>query len=319
MKRIALVAALAAAYAAPAFAQSNVTIYGRMNTSIERQKNGDQSAMWVMQNNRSRIGFRGTEDLGGGLKALFLLEHGLNSDTGAATGAMWGRGSWVGLEGGFGTLRLGHFLVSDYYYATADYVSMHNHDTGTSADALWAGPVTWNGRMGDTISYTTPTFSGFNAAVQFGLKETPSGGDNALSLAANYDMGPLHLGAGMEKLGDDKSFGIRALYELGAFTFGGYYERADFDVLGKRNNFRLSGMYTMGASEFHLNAGVAGDWDNIDNSGAKQFTVGYNYNLSKRTKLYAFYTKISADAAAVNPAGAQDDFSSFALGIRHNF
>ena len=125
MKKIALVAALAATAAAPAFAQS-VTLWGRLNTSIESQKFGSQDRKMVVQNNSSRLGFKGSEDLGGGLKASFSLEHGLNSDTGAATGGttFWNRASWVQLEGGFGGIRLGKWFPGSYF-ATADYVSMH--------------------------------------------------------------------------------------------------------------------------------------------------------------------------------------------------
>ncbi|WKB51458.1 porin [Eleftheria terrae] len=320
MKRIALVAALAA-IAAPAFAQSTVQVYGRLNTSVERQKAGDTSKT-VMQNNSSRLGFKGSEDLGGGLKANFQLEHGFGADTGAASGDMWGRESWVGLSGNFGSVRLGN-MTSGAYYALADYVSLHNHDTGTSADKLYGDDaIEKNHKKANKISYTTPSLSGFTAEVQYALKET--GDDSTIDLAANYDMGPLHLGAGFIKTGDDKLFGIRALYELGAFTFGGYYERDKLDD-DKRNNFRLSGMYTMGASEFHVNFGVAGDLGDADDTGAKQFTLGYNYNLSKRTKLYAFYTKLNNDKNGLYSAGGDNgnvapaDFSSFAVGIRHNF
>jgi len=90
---------LGAATVAPAFAQSNVTIYGRLNESIENQKVGTGTAKWVEQNNSSRLGFRGTEDLGGGLKAGFTIEHGLNVDDGKATGGttFWNRRSEVNL------------------------------------------------------------------------------------------------------------------------------------------------------------------------------------------------------------------------------
>jgi predicted porin len=84
---------------------------------------------------------------------------------------------------------------------------------------------------------------------------------------------------------------------------------------GKRTTSRLSGMYTLGSSELHLNAGRAGDYSNVPNSSAKQFTVGYNYNMSKRTKVYTFYTKVDASAAT----SYASDFNSFAVGIRHNF
>nr|WP_297353489.1 porin [uncultured Caldimonas sp.] len=302
MKRIALVAALIGA-SVPAFAQSNVTIYGRMNVTVERQKTGDDTEMRMM-NNSSRIGFKGSEDLGGGLKANFLLEHGLSPDTGAAAATFWGRESWVGLSGGFGALRLGN-MPSGTYFASADYVSMHNHDTGTSADALYAYLM----RDTNKISYMTPNFGGFVGELQYSLKEADSV-ENAWEVSGNYDLGPLHLGGGYVKNGDDKLFVFRGLYELGAFTVGGYYERDSFDG-DKRNNFRVSGMYTMGASELHANVGIAGDTGDQDDTGAKQYTLGYNYNLSKRTKVYGYYTRLSPDTG--------DKFSSFAVGVRHNF
>ena len=93
-----------------------------------------------MENNSSRLGLRGVEDLGGGLKAGFNLEHGLNnSDTGAASGGtqFWSRQANVELSGSFGTVRLGSWFP-DSYFSTVDRVSNHNHDTGTSSDALFS-------------------------------------------------------------------------------------------------------------------------------------------------------------------------------------
>ncbi|PPE66980.1 porin [Caldimonas caldifontis] len=309
MKKLHLaMAAVAALSAGAAMAQSNATIYGRMNLSIERQKDGGVSNT-VMQNNASRIGFKGTEDLGGGLKAGFVLEHGFNADTGAASGAMWGRQSELNLSGGFGMVRLGRY-TSEAYFATADYVSMHNHDTGTSADALYA----YIDRDSNKLAYRTPDLGGLTLEAAVSLRENV--GNYAYDVAANYDMGALQLGAGYQKDGDANQFALRALYTMGDFTFGGYVQR-DEDVYGpgSRTNLRLSGMYTMGASEFHLNVGRAGDYSDLDDSAATQYTLAYGYNLSKRTKAYAFYTKVSADSA--NPYVG--DFSSFALGLRHNF
>ena len=101
---------------------------------------------------------------------------------------------------------------------------------------------------------------------------------------------------------------------------GGYYQRNDEDLLGTRNNFRVSGMYALGASEFHLNVGRANSWSNVSDSAATQYTVGYNYNLSKRTKLYGYYTRVNNDTnASYNSSAVGKDFSSLAAGIRHNF
>jgi predicted porin len=311
MKRTLLVA-VAALTAGAAMAQGNVTIYGRFNTSLERQKYDGQTHN-EMVNNSSRIGFKGTEDLGGGLKAGFQLEHGFNSDTGAAThgaGGFWARQSEVNLGGSWGTVRLGNF-TSEAYYATADYVSMHNHDTGTSSDFLYAyiGPNT------NKISYRTPDMGGFTFEAATTIKEANP--NASYDLAANYDAGPLHLGAGFEKNGDMNQFAVRALYEMGPFTVGGYVQR-DKNVYGdgNRTTLRLSGMYVMGNTELHANFGHAGKYSNEPNSKASQYTLGVNYNLSKRTKVYGFYTRLNEGDAGLY-TGA--DFSSLAAGIRHNF
>jgi predicted porin len=314
-----LLATLALLGTSAAFAQSSVTLYGRVNTSVEHQKVGDVSST-VLQNNSSRFGFRGSEDLGGGMKAGFVLESGFDSSTGQSASTFFGRQSEVNLSGGFGTVRLGNYFPASYY-ATSDYVGMHNHETGTSADAFYQDPV-WFGALGtgNKIGYTSPNLGGLVLEAAASLHEQTSGGKNGYDLAANYDLGSLHLGAGYSQVDDDKQLALRALYSFGSFVVGGYYQRNDEAVLGTRNNFRLSGMYALGASEFHLNVGRAAKWENVANSAATQYTVAYNYNLSKRTKVYAFYTKVNNDSGASYMTGAAGtDFSSFALGIRHNF
>lgn len=328
MTRIAL-AALAVMGATTAMAQSSVTLYGRINTTVERQKVGDESVSGLY-NNASRWGIRGTEDLGGGLKAGFTLESGFNSDTGtgsawthSTTGMSFARQSEVNLSGGFGMIRLGNF-VPESYYATADYISMHNHDTGSSSDALYYDPV-WFGGLStkNKIGYRTPSMGGLTVDASVSMHEKdPTVGPrkNGYDLAANYATGPLHLGAGFSKVGDNWQAALRGLYTFGQFTVGAYYQRNDQDLIGTRNNFRLSGMYTMGASEFHVNVGHANKWSKVADSAATQWTLGYNYNLSKRTKIYTYYTRINNSQAATYGVSAPgNDFSSFAVGVRHNF
>jgi predicted porin len=305
MQRQLLIAAAATLVAGSALAQNSVEIYGRLNVSVERQDvAGDSST--AMQDNSSRIGLRGSEDLGGGLKAVFVLEHGFDATNGVADTRFWGREATVGLSGGFGTVRLGNLTASEAYFATADYVSMHNHDTGTSADALYGFVAT--GILQNGIAYTSPTMGGLRLDAQYGMRE--GGVDSPVSVAANYDAGPLHLGFGYEEFDGSKSTAVRALYELGALTVGGYYERGSGDL--RYNNIRVAAMYVVGASEFHANYGNRGDTNSIDDTGANQMTLAYNYNLSKRTKLYTFYTRLDTEVAGA-------DFSSFAVGMRHNF
>ncbi|MBT9490987.1 MAG: porin [Paucibacter sp.] len=316
MKKIALVAAIAAFAAPAAFAQSSVTLWGRINTTVESQSSNGDDRKVVVQNNSSRLGFKGTEDLGGGLKAQFLLEHGLNSDDGKQTSsAFWNREAAVQLSGNFGAVKLGRW-TNGSYFATADYISMHNHDTGTSSDALYAFGTAY--RESNKVGYFTPNYAGFTAEITASAGEGAPGVERAFDLSANYDMGPIHLGAGYGKEGDNSQYAIRGLYEMGAFTFGAYWQYEDHaskGVKSTRNIGRVSAMYTMGASEFHVNVGgtESGGTAGFGGHGGKQYTLGYNYNLSKRTKVYGFYTAIDANDTK------KGDFDSFAAGIRHNF
>jgi predicted porin len=315
MKRHFILASVSLLAAGSALAQSSVNIYGRLNLTAEYiDANGKKTKQLV--NNSSRIGFKGTEDLGGGLKASFILEHGFSPDTGAAAASFWGRQSEVNLAGGFGMIRLGNF-TSEAYYATSDYIGMHNHETGDSSDAFYA----YVGRNINKIAYRTPEFvKGMTAevAVSAGEGVRDAGVTRARSYDAawNYNMGALQLGAGYEKNNTQKQFAVRGLYEMGALTFGATFQRdTNGYAAGTRSNYRVSAAYIVGASEFHANVGSAGKYSKVANSSAKQFTLGYNYNLSKRTKAYTYYTKVNDSKAAVYGG----DFTALAFGVRHNF
>ncbi len=334
----ALLTALALAGTSAAMAQSSVTLYGRVNTTVEHQKSGNASVTGMF-NNASRWGIRGTEDLGGGLKAGFALESGFASDTGVVAGPFFGRQSEVNLSSNLGMLRLGNF-ISESYYATADYISMHNHDTGSSADMLYSYVM----RNTNKLGYRLPAFGGFTVEGGVALSEKATGVKNAYDLALNYGAGPLGLGLGYSSnkseeggafgafAGEGQQVAVRGSYAMGPVTLGAYYQYATLDnVLGttqdaKRHAVRLSAMYTMGASELHANFGRA---EKIKFSGegkragtaANQWTLGYNYNLSKRTKVYGYYTKLDngANISYLPNGTAGEDFSSFAVGVRHAF
>ena len=310
MYKLITLAALTSAMAAPAFAQSSVNIYGRLNVTLERIKEGDTTRT-DMVNNSSRIGFKGVEDLGGGLKAGFQIEHGFSPATGAASSTFWGRQAEVNLSGSFGMIRMGTF-TSEAYFATADYISMHNHDTGTSSDALYTDANGFNGAR--KIAYRTPAMGGF--VGELAIQEANVAGDRGVDLAANYDMKNLHLGAGYSKLGDAKQVAVRAMYEMGPVVLGAYYQR-DNVMGGSRNNYRLAAQYTMGATELHANVGAASDVAGLPGSSAHQLTLGVNQNLSKRTKVYAFYTRVGDDDKL--KMYSKGNFNSVAFGVRHNF
>jgi len=322
MKKIALVAALAAVTAAPAFAQSSVTLWGRLNTSLESEKIGNADRISKMENNGSRLGLRGTEDLGGGLKAAFNLEHGLNSDTGAtqtfgsSATTFWSRQANVELSGGFGTIRLGSWFP-DSYFSTVDRTSNHNHDTGTSSDALFSS-FGFNYRT-NKIGYFSPVMEGFSFIASAHAGEGTAGDARAFDLSGNYEANGLHVGltyARADTVAKRTAFGVEADYAFGPVLVTGYYQREEVAGFRSRDIARVSAMYTVGQSEFHFNIGgtKSGADGTFKTAGASQWTLGYNYNLSKRTKVYVFYTDV--DQKLPNKGG---DFDSFAVGVRHNF
>ena len=357
-----MLAVLAVCGTSAAMAQSSVNLYGRVNTSIEHQKLGNSSATGMVTNS-SFIGFRGTEDLGNGLKAGFVLEGNFNSDDGAGSDAgafNFKRNSEINLSGNFGTVRLGAFDPYSYT-VTADWISMHNHDTGTSADYLYSAVATG----GNKLAYVTPEIAGFTAQVQYLFGEKASINDlnddgtvstvgawenkGGWDLGVNYANGPLGLGFGYSQvkrdvlaagvaagLGNEKDqqFALRASYAIGDLTLGAYYQKqkATWDgISAKRDVYRLAAMYTIGASELHANIGKASkvkeDGEKIGKS-ATQWTLAYNYNLSKRTKVYALYTNINNTGSAevgrpeslnFNNTSNSDKFRAYGVGIRHLF
>ena len=314
IKRSIALAVLATLASGAALAQSSVTLYGRLNVTAERQKVGSDTQT-VLEDNYSRIGFKGEEDLGGGLKAGFIIEHGFDPTTGAAASTFWGRQSEVYLSSKLGMLRLGNF-TQESLNATADVVSMHNHNTGTSADALY----TYFGSNVNKVAYRTPEFvKGLWAEASIAEATAGTGGKRPVDLAVNYDLGKLQLGAGYTKADQDNQFAVRASYGMGPFTLAAYAQRTKSDDVS-RNAFRVAGMYTLGASEFHVNVGYAGKIGDVANTQATQATLGYNYNLSKRTKVYGFVTKVDNKANVGYATGVDGaDFSSVAVGVRHNF
>ena len=365
LQRKLLAAAVASACALPAVALAQVPswiqIYGRANVTYERITTSNSSntaaqpnqSNWDLVDNSSRIGFRGNKDLGGGLTGLFQMESRVRLDEGF--GQLTSRDSYAGLAGGFGTVRLGR-TIGPVYYATYDYISMHNHDTGTSSDALLAPTVFGNqGFMNNTVWYTSPKIGrAFTVDVAYSLlgvqRVVSDSQPHYLGVVGSYDQGPLHAAASYANtqktvaLGtganDDKAYTIGGLYDFKTFVVGALIESAKSKVLtggdASRNYVRVSGMMPVGKHEFHVNFGTVNHGvgssasSSTSNDGAKQWTLGYNYNITKETKIYGFYTKVDNDSNGTYGAGNFStvnqvvavpglDISSIAIGVRHNF
>jgi predicted porin len=350
MQRKLLAAALASAFAAPAFAQvpPEIQIYGRVNVSAERIETDNSNTPGVPNesnyefiDNSSRIGIRGKKELTPGLNAIFQIESRVNLTDNGAGSTLSSRDSYAGLQGGFGTARLGR-TIGPVYYATYDYISMHNHDTGTSSDALLHPTVVgFQGFMNNTFWYTSPSFGGVTVDVAYSLlNETRTAGQDQprhIGLVGSYDRGPLHAALSYANTQDSPALGagsdatawtIGGAYDFRFMVLGALWEMAETEAGGASvdsDYWRVSAMFPVGQHEFHLNYGLV---DADGDRGAQQWTLGYNYNITKTTKVYAFYTMVDNDTAGnfvmggststvLAATGAQ--YSSIAIGFRHNF
>ncbi|MDI9334360.1 MAG: porin [Cytophagales bacterium] len=347
MKKLALIVA-AGLVATGAMAQTasdtTTTVYGRVNVSIESQTVNDKTES-AFQDNRSRIGFKMNRKIDKDLSVGATLEAGVNTAvggtaTGTSTNGSGGSGQFfsreatLNLTGGFGRVRLGKLPASDAYFATADYISNHNHDTGTSDDALFGHTTT--GAFKNAIAYNGTT-SGFDYSAAYGLRKNgnidptiPAGSSSPLALTAGYNMGALGLGAAYEKMGEAKAFTVRANYSIGAVLLGAYVEsdsgKTSTGGDNGRTALRVSAMYTVGKSEYHLNVGRAGNRGGVADTGATQTTLFYNYNIDSKLKVYGSYTTVNNSAngaygmsaiAATALAGTRS--SSVGAGVRYNF
>lgn len=307
------------AVSASAFADASVNVYGRVDTAIESIKDGSGRTHGV-NNSGSYFGFKGVESLGNGLKAGFILESGFNSDDGSNSGAdsFFNNRSELFIAGNFGTLRMGRFL-NPSYYAVADRASLHNEDYGITADALYA----YIGNDANRLAYTSPTMHGLTLESSISLHERANGDHtdkNAYDLAANYDRGNWSFGAGYGEHGDAKQYALRATWSQDAWTVSGYHQRSQDVVAGlkeKANTTRVAVAYAIGAGEVHTNYGHA---NGEGRARAKQWTVGYNHHLSKRTKVYAFYSQLqNKDGADFGGLNTNEDRKSVSVGVRHHF
>ncbi len=316
MKKSLIALAVAGVVSAPAFAAtSNVDVYGRMHFAIE-----DTNAANVdmdIKTNASRIGFKGTEDLGGGLKAIWQIEQQFDA-TGANDTAFGGsnlRNTFVGLSGGFGTVLIGRH-DTPYKLSTVKY----NVFADTIADYALArldgvAPITGHSRASNAIAYVSPNMSGlsFSGALVTSMDQLDAGKSvDAYSLAGGYANGPLTVDLAWENIkassGNDRTaWKLGAGYSFGDAKIGAIYEDVDMDTGTDRDSFFLVGSYAMGAIV------LKGQYGQADVGAADQSTwaLGADYNLSKRTTLFVVFGNGDNDVG--------DDVSGWNLGMTHNF
>ena len=339
MKKSLLALAVLGAFAGVASAQTNVTIYGVADVGIQRTElSPGESTTSLSSGNQSgsRIGFKGTEDLGGGLKANFQLENGYDISNGqmAQGGRLFGRQAWVGLSGGFGAVKFGRqytpiFIAHD----TIDPMG-----TGLSGDGSGMSAVfnAYGTRMDNAINYSISA-GGFSGEVAYGLGEVA--GENSagrqIGVGVSYANGPLTV-VGAYHDANDTTVGseadARTLLIGGAFDLNVVKLHAAFadnrgdDAVGgtalRDRDYMLGVSAPVGgagnimASYIRHDQRLGGTTD----ADADYWAIGYTHNLSKRTNLYTSYSTVRNDSNSSVVSGANGvDISWFNVGIRHKF
>jgi predicted porin len=338
MKKSLVAVAVLAACAGHASAQSNVTLYGVVDLGLERTSLSPGASTVRLSSgiqSGSRWGLKGTEDLGGGLSAAFQLESGFDASTGQAGqgGRAFGRQAWVGLNGGFGSLKLGRQYTPIFNALdTIDPFGTGITGDGSGISAVFRG---YGVRMDNAVNYSTPNMGGFSAEAAYGFGEVPGSTSTGsqYGIAGTYAGGPLTVVAAYHNQGQatgnidtgrDRTLLIGATYDLKPVVLhAAYAANRDHDAAGTTTgdsrDYMLGvsapvGATTVMASYVHHADKLLG------NANANYWQLGATYALSKRTNFYTSYSIIRNDALGSTGSGAAGvDISWLNVGIRHKF
>ncbi|MGS0891967.1 porin [Burkholderia stagnalis] len=361
MKRLLLTSAAVAVFIAPAavWAQGSVTIYGLLDAGLTMLSNVGGSRAWVSDSGvqqANRLGFQGSEDLGGGTKAVFTLENGLSLNTGAAQqgGLLFGRQAYVGLSSPYGTVTLGR-----------QYDFMSEELALTATAAYIGGLYGWHlgdqdrisgERVNNAVKYESPRIGGlsFGALYAFGGVAGSLKKDSAWSAGLSYAYGSLYVAAaytdvqnsplpvydylGLSRLGGvdvqpdtvvslsrTTNFGVGASYVLGPTTLHALYTWTQF--ANPSGTLALK-VYEGGASYWitpALTAGVGYVYSSMSPNHWGQAIAGLDYFLSKRTDVYLTLNTLRASGpdvvavlAAQSPSGNNAQ-TAVRIGMRTKF
>jgi predicted porin len=347
MKKSLLALAALTAFAGAASAQSSVTLFGIVDLAAVSVKNGslDQKLMSSNQLNSNRLGFRGVEDLGGGLRAGFWLESAMANDTGLAGGGSTGldfqRRSTVSLMGGFGELRLGRDYTPSFWNYTIFDPFGTNGPGGMSnvVNRLGVGENTFV-RANNSIGYHLPALGGLYGQVMVAAAEGARNGNKYVGGRIGYAGGPVNIAAAigvtdedsLTVVGDDYTdANIGGSFRFGAFTLMAQYSKRDHSTRDQKTvmvgGLLSFGQNTLKASYTKSDGAQGGQARDVD---ADQIALGYQYDLSKRTALYGTVATLDNEGTAATgsiftigsgPAlttGGQKS-RGFAIGVRHSF
>ena len=362
MKKSLLATAIATAIAAPT-ANAGVVVYGKIHASIDYLDTSwystaflvepvtGGSKAWYVANRASRIGFKGTEDLGNGLSLIWKAETTYNlSESGDGWGG--GRNAYIGLTGDWGTFLYGrHDTPMKISTGRLDLFSDQIGDYNFSDDPQNAllGPGFHDVRAGNAIAYISPNWNGFTFAAAIVPGENNSMGSDGLadgySVAAMYSNNGLYLSAAYEEIKDldlepHKKWRVGAGYTINAFTVNAVYENQEskesnviWTSSQENDVWQISGAYDFGNNRIKAAYGEnSGEWRCREsficlfapdhNEKIKAWAVGIDHKLSKRTTAYAVYADNDYSRDPVYEEWGDDanqQISGFSMGMIHNF
>jgi predicted porin len=342
MKRSLFALAALTAIAGAASAQSSVTLFGVVDVNMRQVDNTDkQSQLATDGNASSRLGFRGVEDLGGGLRAGFWIEGSLSPDNGNASGQTWQRRSTVSLLGNFGEVRLGRDYTPIFWNWTV-FDPFGTNGVGAASNLGLEGGRSQGGggsygtlvRANNTVGYFLPANLGglygqFMVAAGEGTLGNKHYGGRLGYSAGAFNVAAAYGDTQVTPNDDGTAFNIAGSWDFGFMKLSGFYMETELINTTQTNYFigvsAPLGAFTIKASYGHV--------DNIfvtqnNNASADQFAIGAVYDLSKRTALYTHYSRVSNDNAAFRVAGTftsgpglnvGDSSTGFEVGVRHSF
>jgi predicted porin len=337
MKKSLLALAVAAALPAVAHAQTNIVLNGSIDQSLEYYDpdiNGVDSDFRVTNGvwSGSRFAISGTEELGGGLKGIFNIEHRLDPDTGTVTtGKFWHGQAWVGLQGGFGAIRMGRQYTPMFRaLAPGDVTgySWYNNPVGLAGTII---------RFDNDLSYQSPSLGGFtlhaawamgegdptNTGLPAGTPVTPTDDQvgDAFGVAGVGTFGPFNIGLGYHKImvgdvvpgsDDTDELGASLGFKFGNFGLGLLAAQREVNNV-KNKGYAVTGSAGFGPGTLYLVLKrQESDVANLTDDG---IGLTYSHGLSKRTFVYASlgYNRIESNIAEdIRP-------KAVALGVRHFF
>jgi len=328
MKKSLIVVAVAASFASVAHAQSSVTLYGLLDAGVTYTSNVAHNSKWAAGSggiDQSRFGLRGSEDLGGGLKAIFTLESGFNINNGrfANNNGMFNRQAFVGLSSAqFGSVTLGR-----QYDAAQDYLAPLTA-TGSWGGTYFAHPfnndnLNTNGgfAVNNSIKYTSANYAGFTFGGTYGFSNQAGAFANnrEYSLGAAYQWQGLRLGAAYAQQNNPG-----ATNAAGTASNGGASDGAFAGLTGnfRQREFGAAGSYSFGPAT----VGLAWTQSRIDNvTGLQQslrannYEVNGKYNLTPALGLGVAYTFTDGKGYGVAANGGTASVRYHQIGLQADY